>query len=103
MIEMINPRVLYKALSKILIFSKLNHSRSKKLADRIDSMRAEFDKSGFVPEKSVKSFVRLNIELSIGIYLSDSDLESHIFDLENNQDLREAWFNPSNSYKSMRE
>ena len=80
----------------------MNNGRSKRFANRIDSMRQEFDKSGEVPEKLVKTFVRLNIELAIGTHLSDKGLDKWVFDLKENHTLREAWFNPLNSYRSKR-
>jgi hypothetical protein len=99
---MIKSKILYHTLSKKLIFFKMNNSRSKTFANRIDSLRQEFDKSGEVPDKLVKKFVRLNIELSIGTHLADKGLDKWIFNLEENHTLREAWFDSLNSYRSKR-
>ena len=99
---MIKSKILYHTLSKKLIFFKMNNGRSKRFANRIDSLRQEFDKSGEVPDKLVKKFVRLNIELSIGIHLADKGLDKWIFNLEENHMLREAWFDSLNSYRSKR-
>lgn len=102
-ILMINPRTLLHSLSRTLIFRRLNAAGSMKLANQVDSLRKEFDKSGEIPEKLVKRFVRLNISLAIGIHLADKEIDKWVFDLEENTTLRDLWMEPAKTYLAKRE
>lgn len=100
---MINPKTLFHSLSRTLVFRRLNAGGSKKLANQVDSLRKEFDKSGEVPEKLVKKFVRLNINLAVGIHLADKEIDKWVFNLEENTTLREIWMEPAKTYLAKRE
>ena len=100
---MINPSVFINQLRKQVVFYRLNKSRSSRLNKRITKMRKQYNRNGLVPEKRLRTFVRLNIQQSIGIVLSDSKKEKLVLKFSEHPEFENVWSQPKEVLLSKRE
>jgi len=85
---------LYDSLENKLVFLPLNRSKSVKLSNKLQKLRAKFIDNDSIPNSSLKKYVRLVIELDIGQYLKDKGKPSQTFSLKHYPNLHKAWHQP---------
>ena len=100
---MISPKHLFNQLRKQVVFYRLNKSKSASLNRRISKLRAQYNRNGLVPEKDLEKFVRLNIQQSIGIVLSDSKKDKLVLKFTEYPEFEMVWFHTKEVLLSRRE
>ena len=100
---MIKPSVLISQLRKQIVFQRLNKSKSARLNRRISKMRSQYNRNGLVPEKDLRTFVRLNLRQSIGIMLSDSKKDKLVLKFSDHPEFEKVWFQTKEVLLSRRE
>ena len=100
---MIKPTQLINQLRKQIVFKRLNRSKSAKLNRRISRMRSQYYRNGLVPEKDLRTFVRLNLRQSIGIILSDSKKDKLVLKFSEHPEFEKVWSQTKEVLLSKRE
>ena len=91
---MIRFSVLLNLLKKRVVFKRMNKAKANRFSKKLNSYSARFDRTGKIPEKHVKPYVRKQLIFSFGMLLSEVNQTKLILPLDQESFFCKLWNDP---------